>query len=65
MIQELLLNLKGVERLFLLTGYTVDMLVQSKAIVDEAKKAGVKHIVHLEYLLQNLIAMTPILLGIK
>ncbi len=40
-------SLKGVERLFLLTGYTVDMLVQSKAIVDAAKKAGVKHIVHL------------------
>jgi len=39
--------LKGVERLFLLTGYTVDMLVQSKALVDAAKKAGVKHIVHL------------------
>lgn len=39
--------LKGVERLFLLTGYTVDMLVQSKAIIDAAKKAGVKHIVHL------------------
>ncbi|CCB86711.1 MULTISPECIES: NmrA family NAD(P)-binding protein [Parachlamydia] len=39
--------LKGVERLFLLTGYTVDMLVQSKAIVDAAKKAHVKHIVHL------------------
>jgi NAD(P)H dehydrogenase (quinone) len=38
---------KGVERLFLLTGYTVNMLVQSKAIVDAAKKAGVKHIVHL------------------
>lgn len=39
--------LQGVDRLFLLTGYTVDMLVQSKAIVDTAKKAGVKHIVHL------------------
>ena len=39
--------LKGVDRLFMLTGYTVDMLVQSKAIVDAAKKAGVKHIVHL------------------
>ncbi len=39
--------LKGVDRLFLLTGYTVNMLVQSKAIIDEAKKAGVKHIVHL------------------
>lgn len=40
-------GLKGVERLFLLTGYTVNMLVQSKAIVDAAKKAGLKHIVHL------------------
>lgn len=39
--------LRGVERLFLLTGYTVNMLVQSKAIVDEAKKFAVKHIVHL------------------
>jgi NAD(P)H dehydrogenase (quinone) len=39
--------LAGIERLFLLTGYTVDMLVQSKAIVDAATKAGVKHIVHL------------------
>src|SRR5262249_13844751 len=39
--------LQGVDRLFLLTGYTVAMLVQSKAIVDAAKKAGVKHIVHL------------------
>lgn len=39
--------LAGVERLFLLTGYTVDMLAQSKIIVDTAKKVGVKHIVHL------------------
>lgn len=39
--------LAGVERLFLLTGYTVDMLAQSKLLVDAAKKAGVKHIVHL------------------
>ncbi len=39
--------LKDVDRLFLLTGYTVAMLVQSKAVVDAAKKAGVKHIVHL------------------
>jgi len=39
--------LTGIERLFLLTGYTVDMLVQSKAIVDAATKADVKHIVHL------------------
>lgn len=39
--------LKDVDRLFLLTGYTVAMLVQSKAVIDAAKKAGVKHIVHL------------------
>ena len=40
------LALAGVERLYLLTGYTVDMLVQSKTLVDAARKAGVKHIVH-------------------
>ncbi len=39
--------LQGVESLFLLTGYSVSMLVQSKAMVDAARKAGVKHIVHL------------------
>ncbi|PJD94947.1 MAG: hypothetical protein CK425_10080 [Parachlamydia sp.] len=39
--------LKGVERVYLLTGYTVNMLVQSKAIIDAAKKADIKHIVHL------------------
>lgn len=38
--------LKGVDSLFMLTGYTVAMLVQSKALIDSAKKAGVKHIVH-------------------
>lgn len=38
--------LEGVDRLYLLTGYTVAMLVQSKTIVDAAKKAGVQHIVH-------------------
>ena len=40
------LALAGVERLFLLTGYTVDMLHQSKTLVDGARKAGVRHIVH-------------------
>lgn len=39
--------LEGVERLFVLTGYTVDMLRQSKALLDNAKKAGVQHVVHL------------------
>lgn len=37
----------GIDRLFMVTGYTVDMLRQSKVLIDNAKKAGVKHIVHL------------------
>lgn len=39
--------LQGINRLFLLTGYSVSMLVQAKTIIDAAKKAGVEHIVHL------------------
>ena len=39
--------LEGIDRVFLVTGYTVDMLRQSKVFLDAAKKAGVKHIVHL------------------
>jgi NAD(P)H dehydrogenase (quinone) len=39
--------LKGVDRVFVVTGYTVDMLRQSKALLDNAKKAGVEHVVHL------------------
>jgi NAD(P)H dehydrogenase (quinone) len=39
--------LAGVDRLFLLTGYTVAMLTQSKTLVDAAKKAGIEHVVHL------------------
>ena len=39
--------LKGVTGLFLLTAYTVDMLVQSKTLIDAARRNGVKHIVHL------------------
>ena len=38
--------LAGVDRLFLLTGYTVAMLHQSKMLVDAARKARVSHIVH-------------------
>src|SRR5258706_12688089 len=38
--------LKNVTGLFLITGYTVDMLVQSKTLIDAAKRTGVKHIVH-------------------
>ncbi|WP_145407823.1 NmrA family NAD(P)-binding protein [Paenibacillus xylanexedens] len=39
--------LAGVDRVFLLTGYTSDMLFQSKQLVDAAVDAGVSHIVHL------------------
>src|SRR5882757_5036168 len=39
--------LKGITGIFLITGYTVDMLVQSKSLIDAAKRNGVKHIVHL------------------
>src|SRR6267378_2777225 len=34
--------LKGITGLFLLTGYTVDMLVQSKSLIDAAKPNGSK-----------------------
>ncbi|MGC9934261.1 NmrA family NAD(P)-binding protein [Priestia aryabhattai] len=39
--------LEGVDRVFLLTGYTSDMLYQSKKFVDASANAGVSHIVHL------------------
>src|SRR3989475_12298453 len=39
--------LKDITGLFLLTGYTVAMLVQSKSLIDAAKRNGVKHVVHL------------------
>lgn len=39
--------LQGIDRLFVVTGYTVDMLRQSKALLDNAKKADVQHVVHL------------------
>jgi len=39
--------LEGVDRVFLLTGYTSDMLYQSKKFVDASVNAGVSHIVHL------------------
>src|SRR5437667_10428833 len=38
--------LKDITGLFLLTGYTVAMLVQSKSLIDAARRNGVKHIVH-------------------
>ncbi len=39
--------LDGVDRLFLLTGYSVDMLHHSKFLIDRAAAAGVAHVVHL------------------
>lgn len=39
--------LKGIDRALLLTGYSVDMLRQSKRFIDAAKAAGVHHIVHI------------------
>ena len=38
--------LAGVDRLYLLTGYTIAMVTQSKTLVDAARKAGVSHIVN-------------------
>lgn len=38
--------LQGVQRLFMITGYTVDMLSQGKNLTDAAKEAGVEYIVH-------------------
>ena len=39
--------LVGIERLFVMTGYTVAMTHQTKTITDAAADAGVGHIVHL------------------
>jgi uncharacterized protein YbjT (DUF2867 family) len=39
--------LEGVDRIFMATGYTVDMLRQSKDLVNCAKRAGVQQVVHL------------------
>jgi uncharacterized protein YbjT (DUF2867 family) len=39
--------LEGIDSVFMVTGYTVDMLQQSKSFINAAKRAGVKHIVHL------------------
>lgn len=36
----------GVDRMNILTGYTIAMTHQTKTVVDAAKKAGVKHIVN-------------------
>ncbi|MEM7624168.1 MAG: NmrA family NAD(P)-binding protein [Planctomycetota bacterium] len=37
---------QGIDSLLLITGYTVEMLRQSIRVIDAAKAAGVKHVVH-------------------
>jgi NAD(P)H dehydrogenase (quinone) len=39
--------LEGIDRAFRATGYSIDMMRQRKDFLNIAKKAGVKHIVHL------------------
>lgn len=39
--------LDGVDSIFMVTGYTVDMLRHSKALIDRARTMGVTYIVHL------------------
>ncbi len=39
--------LEGIDSALLMTGYTVDMLKQSKAFLDTAKQTQVEHIVHI------------------
>jgi NAD(P)H dehydrogenase (quinone) len=39
--------LKDITGIFLIGGYTVDMLVQSKSLIDAATRNGVRHIAHL------------------
>ncbi len=46
-VETLAPALEGVDRVFMLTAYTVDMFAQSKAFLNAAKRAGVAHIVHL------------------
>ena len=46
-VESMMPAFTGVDRIFLMTGYTVDMLRQSKDVVDVARKAGVEQIVHL------------------
>lgn len=39
--------LEGIDSVFMATGYTVDMLRQSKTFLDRARKSGVEYVVHL------------------
>ncbi|AUX39697.1 NmrA family protein [Sorangium cellulosum] len=46
-LEPLVGALRGVDRVFLLTGYDVKMIAQSKAAIDAARAAGASQIVHL------------------
>lgn len=46
-IETLRPAMQDIDIIFMMTGYTVDMFRQSKAFMNIAKVAGVKHIVHL------------------
>jgi NAD(P)H dehydrogenase (quinone) len=39
--------MQDIDTVFMMTGYTVDMFRQSKAFLNAARTAGVKHIIHL------------------
>jgi hypothetical protein len=39
--------LVGIDRVLMVTGYTVDKLMQGKTFIDEARKARVSYVVHL------------------
>ncbi len=45
-LDEIIQALEGIDRIFLLTGYDVNMLAQSKAVIDATIKTGVRHMVH-------------------
>ncbi|CAD6532749.1 hypothetical protein LMG27952_02655 [Paraburkholderia hiiakae] len=46
-VETLLPAMRDIDTVFMMTGYTVDMFRQSKAFLNAAKSAGVRHIVHL------------------
>jgi NAD(P)H dehydrogenase (quinone) len=46
-VETLVPALHGIDSVFMLTGYTVDMFRQSKDFINAAKRAGVRRIVHL------------------
>lgn len=45
--ETLLPAMEGVKTLFMLKPYSIDYLIQSKRVIDAARKAGVEHVVNL------------------